>query len=260
MDVEHRLTFHADAAVQKRLGLIGVPASLGLNTVVLRESDRRWGAMSRVFSDLEGLDIQSARFKRQELDRAQALGLAPDWHHGYPQPEDDFGYLSATYDLSDCCAVCGGGAEQIAPFRMKAEPRWGRRSILQLNWVFGEYFVTPQVWERVFKPFGVGRREVLLARSLKPLSTVLQLIVPTTCDLAADGLAFEDCAACRRRRHPPVSADYLPAATFDIHLAKSRQVFGSGVRNWRWTICSQQVRRALLLEGVKGVSFHPCRS
>ena len=46
MDVEHRLSFHADNAIQKQLRLIGVVASSGLNTVAMRESDRRWAALS----------------------------------------------------------------------------------------------------------------------------------------------------------------------------------------------------------------------
>ena len=261
MDVEHRLTFHADEAIRERLRLVGVTASLGSNTVLMRESDRRWAAVSQLFHNLEVVDFRLPHFTPQELDSAQAFGLSPDWHHGYPQPEDDFGYLPATYDLSGYCNACGAGAKQIAPFRMKREPRWGQRSILQLNWVFGEYFVTPQVWERVFRPIGVESCEVLSTGSLKALSTVLQIMVHDTCDLEPDGLPFVDCPVCKRRRYLPVSADFLPAVTaVNAHMAKSRQAFGSGASSWRWTVCSQALRHSLLRERVKGVSFHPCRA
>ena len=261
MDVEHHLTFHANEATRERLRLVGFTASLGLNTLVVREGDPRWAALSSLLGSLDAVETRSARFSRRELDCAQLLGLSPDWHHGYPQPEADFGYRSATYDLSAYCLACGGGADQIAPFRMRSEPRWGRRSILQLNWIFGEYFVTPHLWERVFMPIGVNAREVLSARSLKPLATVLQLVIQATCDLATDGLAFEDCTVCRRRRYLPIQGDYLPAVTnIDSELAKSRQSFGSGASNWKRIICNQHLRRTLLEEGVKGVSFLPCRS
>ena len=44
------------------------------------------------------------------------------------------------------------GAKQVSPFRMKESPNWGRRSILQMNWLFDEYFVKPEVWNAVFQP------------------------------------------------------------------------------------------------------------
>jgi hypothetical protein len=78
------------------------------------------------------------------------------WYYGYPQPEemnlaastgaDKFPYLRRTYDFSEACVTCWRGKRQIAPFRMKKSPAWGRRSILQMNWLHEEFFVKPEVY------------------------------------------------------------------------------------------------------------------
>ena len=59
---------------------------------------------------------------------------------------------------------------------MKGEPRWGRRSVLQLNWVFDEYSATPEVWNAVFRPIGVESMPVLGRRG-KVLTTVVQMVI-----------------------------------------------------------------------------------
>ena len=66
-------------------------------------------------------------------------------HFGYPQPEDDLGHSAMTYNLTNFCIRCGMGAEQNRPFRMKTAPKQKRSHFLQLNWVFEEFFVRPEV-------------------------------------------------------------------------------------------------------------------
>lgn len=98
------------------------------------ESDRTWPAVRKWISPRSHSDLVSPTFSEAEITAARWVELVPNWHHGYPQPETDFGYLNQTYDLSAYCTACGIGAVEKAPFRMRGEPRWGRRGILQLNW------------------------------------------------------------------------------------------------------------------------------
>jgi len=64
-------------------------------------------------------------------------------HFGYPQPED--AYASMVYDPSTYCDRCGIGGVQCNPFRFRSEPRARHSQFLQLNWVFDEFFVRPEV-------------------------------------------------------------------------------------------------------------------
>lgn len=53
-------------------------------------------------------------------------------------PDYKAGYLMTTYGGTGC-GVCGVGQLQKAPFSMRAEPKWGRRHMMQLNWVADDW-------------------------------------------------------------------------------------------------------------------------
>jgi hypothetical protein len=142
-----------------RLRLVA-PDDTFLNLRVYEEA-REWPHVEALLRRYQAIDICRTEFAPAELRGASWLEVRPDWHHGYPMPDDDGGYLRATYDLGQYCATCGAGTVQRAPFRMRAEPKWGRRSILQLNWVFDQYFVRPDLHEGVFAPLGVESLPVL---------------------------------------------------------------------------------------------------
>src|SRR5262245_17077345 len=170
MKFVHRITLRATPEQIAELVALGVkmptplPMPIGLPLVAfdVAEDNSAWPRV-RFLLHQWGVSEGSVRteFSWEEIDAASWLDLGPAWHHGYPQPDDDFGYREVTYDLTDFCEQCGAGMEQNAPFRMKREPRWGRNGILQLNWVFDEFFVTPDVWTRVFEKRGIGQRPVL---------------------------------------------------------------------------------------------------
>jgi hypothetical protein len=203
--------------------------------------------------------VVRTRFSSQEIAVARWLGLEPDWHYGYPQPKElEFGYLEATYDLTEYCDRCGSGLHQKAPFQMRGEPRWGRRSILQLNWVFDEYFVTPGVRRAVFEPRGVASRPVTNPRG-DQLRTVVQLHIAEEVGLQTDGLAQATCGACGRIKYLPVTRGPLPPLTSEPtgHLAKTRELFGSGASAFREVITSQALRRDLESGKIRGASFVP---
>jgi len=72
------------------------------------------------------------------------------------------------------------GLVQKAPFRMRGEPKWGTKHILQMNWVFDEFFVRIEVWDKVFRKFGIEKLPVVQHKTDKPLESVVQLKVLTT--------------------------------------------------------------------------------
>jgi hypothetical protein len=186
------------------------------------------------------------------------LELVGGWEHGYPQPEDDFGYRRVTYDGSVGCMACGVGLRQVAPFRMRAEPKWGRRGVMQLHWVSDEFFVRPAVWSTVFEPFGSTCRPVLGPRG-DELATVVQLVVDDEVDVVVDGLPRERCGRCGEWKFLPVERGPSPALAAEPSrpVARSRQWFGSGGSAYRMVVVSRDVRRALLDAMVRGVSFRP---
>ncbi len=207
--------------------------------------------------DREPLAILLTEFTTRELDEARWLQLFA-WENGFPQPQDLRAYSEVTFDRSRWCDKCGLGKVQNAPFRIKMEPKWGRRAIMMLHWVFDEIFVPPAVWETVFKPFGIKCRPVA-NRSGKELQTVAQLVIDEEVDLVMDRLQVKEvCAGCGRKKythshrgyHPPLAQEPSGA------IAKTRQAFGDG---WpqREVIISQDLRQAMLAHQIRGAEFMP---
>jgi len=204
-------------------------------------------------------DVVVTTFTREEVSAACWLELQPEWHHGYPQPDQSgFGYLEATYDLSEYCHQCGIGKTQNAPFQMKGEPKWGRRGILQLNWVFDEYFVRPEVWTEVFERHQIASRPVLNTKGTE-LKSVVQLVIEADVNVAVKGLPHAWCEGCGRAKYLPVQRGAYPAldGVPGAAIAKTLQYFGSGSSASRGVVVSQALAADLLDAKVRGAIMRP---
>lgn len=260
MQFIHRFSFTSNPELKRELLAIGFDvADNGFVAIEIDEGAERWPAVKAWAARREPFDLLMTKFTKKELADAAWLEWGADWHHGYPQPgEDVFGYRQATYDLSDWCEVCGIGMVQKAPFQMKGEPKWGNKGILQLNWVFGEYFVTPDVWTSVFKSRGIGSRPVL-NRKGATLSTVVQLVIEERVGIVTDGLPAERCSKCGRLKYLPVVRGPFPALRErpSQAMARTREYFGSGGQADQLVVISQELSCALATAQIRGASGRP---
>jgi hypothetical protein len=238
---------------------MGIFVRTGFVTFTISDSAESWPAIETWIARRRPSDILLTHFSARELDAASWLAMRASWHHGYPQPEEKSAYLSATYDLSAYCAACGTGRRQVHPFRMKREPRWGSRGILQLNWIFDEFFVRPDVWELVFKPRGITSMPVLAADG-GDISSVLQLVIDDEVSFDVAPLTREHCGACGNDKYIPVTRGKLPefARQPTADLCRSLQWFGSGKEAHHEVIVSQDLRQAMKAHRVRGTEFVPC--
>jgi hypothetical protein len=226
----------------------------------LAESDHRWPAVRQWFlnrGDRPG--FEHTEFTPAEVVAAPWVTVNPVWHHGYPQPEDDFAYRGVTYDLTDYCHKCGIGGRQVAPFRMTGEPRWGRRSILQLNWVFDEFFVTPGAWAGVFRQFGVAARPVLSRRGAE-LTTVVQLVNDERLSMTpSPELRGATCGVCGRWKYEPIRRGPLRQLLGNLTgaIARTEDWFGGGHSAFNEVIVSHELGAAITSAGLRGVLLRP---
>jgi len=258
MMIIHRVSLQVSSDVQRSLASAGLGVEQGFVSFEIDESDARWPAVSQLVDRVGAVDIVSTQFSNQEIATATALQMAPSWHWGYPQPKEDFGYLELTYDLANYCPTCGVGLRQKAPFRLSGEPRWGSRHLLQLNWVFDEFFIRPEKWEEVFQPLGIGHRPVLNAATGRELTSVVQLTV--SYELAADVPATSRaaCVACGRVKYEPHTRGRLPYINLKgVHAAKTEQYFGSGTSAWKAIVVSAELCERVRRASLKGVEFVP---
>lgn len=226
----------------------------------ISEDDPRWLKVAEASRKFRMIDMARTEFSRAELDAARFLAVEPSWHHGYPEPADDGEFRYVTCDLTDYCEKCGIGMKQKAPFRMKKTPVWGRRSILQLNWIFDEYFVKPDVWAAVFKPFGIGCRPVVLNKNGAVLDSVVQLEVPTLVELTGlEEHPFKVCERCGRKKYRPFTSGFYPTPMpTEAPMFKSTQLFGSGAGADRMVFISNLLYQKFKEASLKGADFMAC--
>lgn len=257
MQIVHRISLESSAKIRRELASLDiVVAGEGLITFEIDEGRARWPELERWLAAQRPLDIVSTRFTAKEVEQAVWLSLSATGHHGYPQPEDDYKIL--TYDDAQYCQACGTGLKQKAPFRLRGEPKWSRTSVLQLNWVFDEFFVTPELWKAVFEPNGVGCRPVQNTKGVE-LTTVVQLDVREEVNAATEGLKLAVCSACKCQKYLPVTRGYFPplVATPRADIAKTRQYFGSGSSAFRVVLVSQKLGKVLRERKIRGIEFVP---
>jgi hypothetical protein len=266
VQIVHRYVLsRRNASARTELGALGIeaPAISGqdsFHAFTVAEDDPRWPAVAVWATRHEILTTQRTKFSTHDLDEASWLCLSSKGNNGYPQPHDDFGYLAATYDLTHYCDRCGTGNYQNAPFRLRGEPRWGKRTIFSIHWVYDQFFVRPDYYTTIFEPIGFAAREVL-SRGGRRLTTVVQLVIENEVPVAADGYPYEpDCPACGRRKYLPIVRGNFPAPLREPTgvAARTREWFGSGGSARREVLVPQAVRQALVAAGVRGLDFVPC--
>ena len=199
-------------------------------------------------------------FTPRELDAARWLHTTA-WDNGYALPFEDFKFFEVTFDRSHACLRCGYGKVQNAPFRIKGEPKWGRRAIMSLNQAYDELFVPPAIWETIFKPFGIASRSVA-NRHGKLLQTVVQLVIEEEIDLATDLLPIrERCPECGQPKYQYPERGPFPALAQGPSgpIARTRQTFFDGWHT-RHIIISQELRRAMMAHKIRGADFTPVES
>ncbi|GGY77360.1 hypothetical protein GCM10011613_22370 [Cellvibrio zantedeschiae] len=260
MKINHRVTLSVDERIANAFFKIGLVLNVGFTTFDIDEQDERWPAVSVLIESFKGVDIVASSFEKEELNSAHYLEMIPDWHHGYPEPSDDASYKDKTYDMSNCCQLCNTGYVQNNPFRMRKNPGWGQRSILQLNWIFGDYFVQPDVWHSVFSPFGINRIEVVSNKTLNALTDILQLEISNRVAVRmTEENKYEVCLKCGAKKYLPHSRGFFPPVDLetDTPIFKTEQWFGSGGSAWQAVIVSAALYRAIVDSGIRGVRFKP---
>lgn len=262
MRLQGRVTFARSDARAEQLAPF---AKGGLNGLlwVFDQDDRseHWSDFLALARELGGDPRITPSFSRAEIASAAWCHWIAEWHHGYPQPEHNFAYREVTYDLSTACSECSVGSRQVEPFRMRTEPRWGRRSVLQMFWVYDAWFVTPEAYHTVFEPFGIASREVL-RKSGRPLDTVVQLVVDAVVPLVEYRTEGELCRACGAFKWHAALTDYAPQPKVEpaAAMAFSEGWYGAGGLAFRETLVRQDLVAAVREAGLHGAAFHPCRS
>src|SRR5215472_7671401 len=73
-----------------------------------------------------------------------------------------------------------------------------------------EFLVKPEMFDKVFRPFGITSRPVLDYKSRSVLRTVVQLEIPLRADVDVANAAYRVCELCGERNYARDSLNYAP--------------------------------------------------
>ena len=208
-------------------------------------------------------------FSKAEVESAEWLSLRSQWRNGYPQPEEAFAYEDITYTRSGFCQECGCGLVQVQPFRLKKEPKWGKRHFMMLNWVDDELFMSNHarnVFQETYSSdlhfFPVNNKG-----GSESLSDVYQLVVPffLTNGINPNSPAINatyQCKCCGKRKYHLSGMGMLEFKKEIFEgvpdIVKTAEVFGWGKSASHQILIRQRLYRFIVENHLeRGLVFEP---
>ena len=243
------------------LSQFGIKADIGRMTIHIDEDERyfmikkryeyRWSYLS---------DYPYYEYSIEEIETADYFVLK-DWYGcGYPQPDRNFKYESISFDSSKICQGCGCGRIQTNNLRVNKLSKhgfWGFSA-----WLFDEIFVSKNVYNEVFAPYGIEKRDVIKAG--KKLEDVFQLIIPVIDEpIDLSDRKQEICTVCGETKY---TMQHFAYPFFPLHnhplpgIYKTKEYFGSGHEAQHVLIISKDIVNKLLKsKDLKKEWLIPCR-
>jgi hypothetical protein len=236
----------------------------------IAEGDNRQDAVEGILSRLQSKYVARETFTRflpSEYDASSAFVVTDSWVSGYPEPSKlrrIHGvnmlpeYFERTFDLSKYCPVCHAGAVQKSPFVIAKSPNWRTRSLMRLNWINDQIFVKRDVYEAVFRSFGIQSVEVLLAKGLRRDPDTIQLRIESKLTFDHSNLVFTTCLRCGTNKYRPVTrGQYILSRVPSEGVSHSLEWFGHSDA-WRLVVFSKSVFDALSTHRLRGLDCDPC--
>ncbi len=263
MKIIHKIGINPDNYQKQKLCDIGINVSQNsFQTFEIEENSEQFMRLKPYIEMWELPDMINTEFTNRELNAALLLVYNFTWVNGYPQPEDDFGYIGTTYKKEGYCKTCGTGLIQQAPFRLKKEPNWGTKKMFELNWVFDEIFVRKEVYEEIFKKYGIEAMPVFLYKKDVVIENTVQLNIPSIKVLSdLEKQPFEICKTCGTKKYNPQIKGFFPpfkAPVEGLQIFKGQEYFGSGASAHKKIFLTQELYKEMQKYKIKS-EFIPLR-
>lgn len=230
--------------------------------VEIDESNPAWEEIKKQFNDI----FFWTEFSREEIKAADfAIGYAR--HSVRSLLCADGGWDPAF--IANRCINCGSGWRQIAPFRIKKEPKLGKNVFADFGSGF-ELFCAPVVVEafKKHRVSGFQTQPLILNKEDRPAESLVQLIVTETAGpaIAEDLVEHErysqtDCPVCGKTWHAHYTRGALPlrraAVNAKVDLQLTHEWFGNGRTARREILFSRRVVHLALENQWRGIEFIP---
>ena len=200
-------------------------------------------------------------FSEEELRKAKWAWIGGTSEQLDAMPKYTWRWDGNTYKaLCEKCWIY----EQINPFRISKEPRWGKLMFLRLI-ALGEIFTRPEVVSDFHKQGYTGFEDgdVLIHKTGLPAGTIRQLYFKEICPVPvynkADMVEMI-CPVCGRVRYQPHMRGTFQYRASDLEPVKSdflqmQEWTGNGRINWHETLVSNRVVQYILDQKWQGIQL-----
>lgn len=234
-----------------------------------------------VKTEIDKYDVQpqiATYYEKSDIDNAKWFIISTG-EYQYPQPESGFGYLEATFNLDDYCALCGIGKNQKAPFRLKSEPKQYNNQFWGLHWEYESVFVRQETKSILEKEQikGIHFSQAVLHKKNTVINGFYQLHIDTILNEGFDSYntkritckvnneeggntdASSMCCGRAKFRHPMIGGYLFDIGVFDtgFDIVNSLEYFGSGRSASRLQIVSKRFKQIVDENKLKGPKFTP---
>lgn len=276
METWHRVAFNGDTKspflqIVKELGIKYKVSPLphhdtGLISLDIAESDPNWPAVAALIEQFGASNIYNTIFSEEEILRASWSRLIPTFEQGYPLPKE--AWLSGLPPYGERCRKCGIHKEQQQfKFRIKKEPRLGKRSFMSLYWTYA-LFAVPVVFEAFAENelSGYEKWPVLIHKTGQPAQSIAQVYMPylaTASLVPEETLKRNVCPECGTVKYFPHMRGYMQFTAelleANLDFMMSREWFGDGHAAYREILVSNKVTRLILENKWQGVQLKPVK-
>jgi rubredoxin len=210
------------------------------------------------FEKWEVQDVLGTDFTKKEVLSADYC-IIDRWNdYGYPMPDNDGSYLYKTYETKEMCPKCGVGKVQKDNFRVKKVPKY---PIWGLGWIFDEFFVRTDLYQKIFKPLGIECRPLRKYKDDSIIESFVQLVIPVI-DEPLDLTYYESwtCPMCGTTKYNAMTIGYYPLQEHPLpYIYKSKEIYGDGFSAYRKIFVSACLRDLMIENKMMGFrSFVPC--
>lgn len=278
MKIRHRICFNKKSISSEFLNFLKekkakfseVKTDLAdLVVVYLIEEDEWKDELKQFLQKDEIISIPESIYSKAEMEKASWFRIRSKFRWEYPQPEDCSNYIHITYDSTNYCESCGYGSRQKEEFRIKKNPKWGKRNFLMLNWVEDELFISNKSKEIIRNADIKGYKiyDVINHRTDKPLDDINQIYIE---EVLQSGLVNEEqsikeiikCHKCGSVKYIYTGRGFTYKKDvfedLNVDIVKSYEMFGDGLMCARLVFISKNLYKLLTLNSLdKDLVFEP---
>ena len=265
MRVRHRYAIDVESdnklykiIIENNIKFVPATSKSSIAVIHIYEDHENWQEFKRIADECNLIPITTCEFSKEEYRDANWYSIRTSNCILYPQPE--VGYEVTTFDSNTYCSECGSNKNQVSEFRLKGEPKWGKKNFFTLNWIYDQLFINDRVYNQLLNSDLTGFKflDVRSFKSDNVLSGIkqLQVIDKVRFGLIEDRICFKKiyvCTTCNTKKYIMEGNSQLifnkEVFDVDVDIVRGSETFGEGLIATHHTYISKKFYNFIKING-----------